>query len=150
MLSLLLLVAPALAVDPIGDDEVRQTSTSDKPLAAWLADLTSDDDNKRLYAARVVHGTLRRDLRITTRAREGSLAYDDARAEMVELEERVPSACIVSVDYSNTAALCADMLAWLEVTDARPALEQALAKESRQSVRKRLEAALASIPTVAK
>lgn len=150
MLSLLLLVAPALAVDPLGDDEVRQTSTSDKPLTQWLTELTSDDDNKRLYAARVIHGTLKRDLRVTTHASEGSLAYDDARAEMVELEERVPSACIISVDYSNTAALCADMLMWLEVTEARPALEQALAKESRKSVRTRLEAALAAIPTVAK
>lgn len=146
MLCLLALVAEALAVDPETDANVPRT---EKTLSEYLSDLSNDDDNKRLFAARVVRGRLRHDLRVLERAREGSLAYDDARLELVELESRIPGSCIVALSYPNTVALCADMLAWLEVSDARPALEEALARETRRGVRPRIEAALAEIPTVA-
>lgn len=147
MLPLLAFASRALAVEPAADDQLRGESASDKPLAQYLTELTLDDDPKRLYAARVVYGTLKHDLHVVDHAHEGSIAYDDARAELVELQDRVPGACLVAVSYPNTVALCADMLAWLEVSEAREPLQKLLETETRKSVRKHLEAALATIPT---
>lgn len=141
----LLAISSAFAVDPTSDDNVRP---ADKSLSEYLTDLSRDDGPKRLYAARVVWNHVKADLRIIENAREGSMAYDDARLEYVELAARVPDACRIALGYENTVALCADMLGWMEVTAARGDLQVALDKELRKSVRPRIEAALAAIPTV--
>jgi hypothetical protein len=143
LLAVLLAAAPALAIDepqnPAGQD------VSQKSLGDHLGDLVGESAPDRLYAARVLRGHLLRALKIEARGREGSFALDEARAELVELEERLPEACRAALKHDNVVAPCADVLAALDVTAALPELKERLAVETRKGVRKRVEAAIAAL-----
>ncbi|MFZ5477236.1 MAG: hypothetical protein ACOZNI_10730 [Myxococcota bacterium] len=142
-IPVLLLAPRALAIDepnPAGD-------TSPKTTGELLSDLTGESGPDRLYAARVLRAQLVRALNAEARAKEGSIAHDEARAALVELEARLPEACTAALEHDNVVAPCADVLARLDVTAAVPALEARLAKETRKGVRKRLEAAIAELKT---
>ncbi len=137
-LAVLVLPSPARAVDEQSDVAVQ----SQKSLTDYLTDLESDSDPDRLYAARVLRGELKRVLRTEAKARAGSLASLDARATLIELEERLPRGCRVALQKVNSVAPCADILALLDVKAAVPELQGVLAVEKRKWVRRHLEAAL--------
>jgi hypothetical protein len=145
------LFAMAFAQNPTGmsDDMMgggnQPGPSTQKSTADYLMDLDGEDSSDRLLAARVLRGQLRRALKAEDRAREGSLAYDDARSLLVELDERLPEACLNALAYSNVVAPCAEMLAMLEIKEAIPRIEQALALETNKRKRERIEAALAEL-----
>jgi hypothetical protein len=132
---------PARALDVQSEAAVQ----SSKSLGDYLDDLEDESDPDRLFAARVLQGELARALRTVDRAPEGSLAWLDARALLLELEERLPRACTAAVRFRNTVAPCADILARLEVTTALPALREVRTLETRRAVTKRLDAAIAAL-----
>lgn len=116
-----------------------------KSLGDYLIELDGEDPSERLMAARSLRGHLRRALNTEARANVGSIAYDDARSLLFELETRLPEVCMHGLSFRNVVAPCADMLGWLEVQEALPALQTALAAEDRKRVQKRIEAAIAAI-----
>lgn len=145
MISLLLSIFPMVLAmdDPMGTGGTpTATSASDKTTAEYLSDLDGDKPSDRLLAARVLQGQLRRALRTEARGRTGTLAYDDARAVLVEMDQRLPGACMNSLAYANVVAPCAEMLAMLGVVDAVPAIEAVLATETRKGPLRRITAAL--------
>lgn len=131
----------ALAVDVQSDAAIQ----SNKSLGDYLADLGGSEDPDRLFAARVLHGELKRALKTEARAKPGSIAQLDARALLVELLDRLPRACASAIRYQNTTATCADIHALLEDPAALPILREVLGGETRKGVRKRLEAAIAAL-----
>jgi hypothetical protein len=137
----LALAPPARAVDVQSDVAVQ----SNKSVGDYLADLSSSEDPDRLFAARVLLGELKRNLRIVERARPDSIAHLDAQALLVELEDRLPRGCATAVRFKNTTAACADIFALLGDPTALPALREVLAGETRKGVRKHLEAAIATL-----
>ena len=139
---LLLLAALAYAQeDPPGRD-AAPASDPQKTVGEWLGLFEAEDGPDRLRAARVLKSQLRHALRVEAHGRPGTLAHDDARSLLVELEDRLPGAARVALTYPNTVALAAEMLAMLEIEDARPDLERALAAEQRPPVVKRIAGAL--------
>lgn len=145
MLSVLWLATQAWAVD----GEEAPTAQPAKTTAEYLIDLSGEDHAKRLYAVRVLRGQLHDALRVVEHGNPNGIAYDDARAALVELNARVPDACMAAIRYPNSLGPCADMLAWLEVRDAVGPLKIALAGETRKGVRKHVEAALAALDRLA-
>ena len=141
-LLLLLLPLPAFAIDQT-QPEVGSSST--KTTADLLADLHSDGGPDRLYAARALKSQLKRALRVEARGREGSIALDDARSLLVELEARLPEICTDALDAPAVAAPCAEMLALLDVKEAAGAVEAAYTTETRKGPKKRLAEALAEL-----
>lgn len=137
----------AAVSDPVGTSSTAAPATvGAKTTAMLLADLRSDDDSDRLYAARALRAQMKRALRVEARGASGTIAADEARSVLFELEARVPDACRAGmVEHPNVVAACADMIAWLEVDDAEPLLRAALAAETRKGVRRRIERALASV-----
>lgn len=137
----MLQVPAAYAVDAQSDAAMGSLkSTTD-----YLSDLEGDSDPDRLYAARVLRGTLARALRIEAKAPFGSLASLDARATLLELEDRLPGACRSGLQKLNSVAPCADILGLLDVKQAIPELQAVLAVEKRKWVRRHLEKALARL-----
>ena len=148
MISLLLSLFPMVLAmdDPMGAGGTPTPSaSSDKTTAEYLSDLDGDKPSDRLLAARVLQGQLRRALRTEARGKVGTLAYDDARAALVELEQRLPGACSNALAYANVVAPCAEMLAMLDVFDAIPAIEAVLATETRKGPLRRITEALAML-----
>lgn len=146
-LSLLMLLLgsflpAAQAQEALGTEGALEPS-GEKTIGEYLMALDGDDAGDRLMAARVLRGQLRRALRMLDRGQPGTLAHDDARALMIELDERLPEACLNALAYPNVAFLAAEMLAMLEIRSAAPAVERALAQEARKGPRRRMEAALA-------
>lgn len=141
LLAALLYAAPAAALDA----ENPQGPKVEKTTADYLAELEGESAPDRLYAARVLRGQLRRALRVEARGEPGSIPYEEARALLVELEARLPQACTAGLKADNIVAPCADVLAWLEVRSALPALRERLATETRKGPRKRLERAIATL-----
>ncbi len=133
--------SPALAIDEQSETSVAST----KSVGEYLSDLEGDSAPDRLYASRVLRGNLKRALRVEATAREGTLIYDDARAVLVELEVRLPTACMSSLNQKNVVSACADILAMLDVRAALPSLQALLAGETRKPVRKRIELAIATL-----
>lgn len=146
MISLLLSALALAADDPMGGAD-SQPSSPDKTTADYLLDLNGDNAGDRLLAARVLEGLLKRSLRVADHAKPGSLASDDARAALVELEERIPETCTDALAYPNVVAPCAEMLALLEVKKALPLIQAAAEKETRKGVKKRLDAAIEMLST---
>ena len=109
-------------------------------------DLGSEEGPERLYAARYVRGEVRRATRVQRVATAGTTEELESRVVLAELFVRVPEACRSALTYTNTAALCAEMLADLEVETARAQVEAARALELSKGQRKRLEAAIARLP----
>lgn len=134
-------VSPALALDV----ENPQATTASKTTADYLHDLEGESAPDRLYAARLLRGLLARALRTEARASPDTIAYDDARALLVELEGRLPTACRTALRYDNAVAPCADILAMLDARSALPALRERLAEEDRKGPRRRLERAIAAL-----
>lgn len=117
-----------------------------KSVAAYLSDLESDKTADRLAAARTLKAQLLKSQRVAAHAREGSLARDEARAQLVELEERLPQACQNSLAaYDDVVIPCSDALAALGTKEALPLLEQKLAGTTSRAARKHLEAAIAAL-----
>lgn len=147
-LRLALLLAAGLALAPAAravDVQSEAAVQSNKSLGDYLADLSSTEDPDRLFAARVLLGELKRNLRVVDRAKPDSIAYLDAQALLVELDERLPRACATAVRFKNTTAACADIFALLEDPTPLPVLREVLAGETRKGVRKHLEAAIAAL-----
>jgi hypothetical protein len=143
---LALSAAAALAPPAHAIDEQSELSTqSHKTLSDYFADLESDSDPDRLYAARVLRGELSRALRTEATAREGSLASLDARATLLELETRLPLGCRRGLQKLNSVAPCADILRMLGTKEALPELQTVLSVETRKWVRKHLESAIAEL-----
>lgn len=142
MTSFLLMAALAQAADDPTGGPPSNPNSPDKTTADYLLDLDSDDASDRLLAARVLEGLLKRSLRTVEHARPGSLASDDAKAALVELEERLPSTCSDALSYDNVVAPCAEMLAILAYKPALPLIQAAAEKETRKGVKKRLDAAI--------
>lgn len=138
------LAAPAFALDVDADPSSGATPAS-KTTAEYLSDLTDDSKPDRLYAARALRSQLKSALRAEARSKPGSLAHDEARAALVELSDRLPEACTTALRYDNVVAPCADILTLLEVTSALPALVERRAIETRKSVIKRLDKAIAAL-----
>lgn len=148
LLLLLLAPTPAFAVpDPVGGTAAATPATNSAPktTADLLADLRGEDNSNRLYAARSLKSGLRRALAVEARGREGTLAVIEARSFLFEMESRLPEACVLALEAPNTVTPCADMLAWMEVRTAVPALEARLAVETRRRARRHLEAALQAL-----
>ncbi|MES2637987.1 MAG: hypothetical protein V4850_00835 [Myxococcota bacterium] len=133
-----LFASPAHAVDAQSDVAVQ----SQKSLGDYFADLEGDSDPDRLYAARVLRGELTRVLHVEAKAPAGSLASLDARAILIELEERLPRACRAGLQKLNSVAPCADILGLLDVKAAIPEIQAVLLVEKRKWVRRHLEKAL--------
>ncbi len=125
-LSLLFFVfcAPNLAFaqghDPTGGGggDEKAGPSPEKTLGDYFQDLDGDNKGDRLAAARVLRGMLRRNLLRVDGGRQGSLAWDEARSALFELETRIPSACLSAIQYDNVIVACADMLVMLGVTEA--------------------------------
>lgn len=139
LLALLLLPLPALAIE---QTTPQAGTTSTKTTAELLSDLHSDDAPDRLYAARALKSQLTRALRIEAHGREGSIALDDARSILVELDERLPGICMDDLAIPAVSTPCAEMLALLGVEEARGAIQELAQRETRKSHRRRLERAL--------
>lgn len=144
------LLAPARAhaagLDPTGADGEGQSGPSpEKTLGDYFQDLDGDNAGDRLAAARVLRGMLRRTLRRVDEGREGTLAWDEARSVLFELEERIPPACLSALEYDNVVAPCAEMLAMLDVDAAVEPLRARAASlpESRRA--ERVQAALTAL-----
>lgn len=135
------LIGAARAQEALGADEGVKPS-GDKSVAEYLMDLDGDDAGDRLMAARVLRGQLRRALRTLERGRPGTLAHDDARALMVELDQRLPEACMNALAYPDVAYLAAEMLAMLEIRSAIPAIELALQREEKKRRQERINESL--------
>lgn len=144
LLSLLLLPLPALAIDQTEPTEPG-TGGSTKTTHDLLVDLHGDAGPDRLYASRALRSQLKHALRVEAHAPEASFAYDEARSLLIELEERLPSICTEALASPQVAAPCAEMLAMLGVKTAVPAIQAALATETRKGPQKRLTAALATL-----
>jgi hypothetical protein len=148
-LSRLLLCALALlSFAPLAhaiDEQSETQPSTQKSMGDYLSDLEGDSAPDRLYASRVLRGNLRRALHAEATARPGSMRYDDARAALVELEERLPHACITDLAQANVVAACADILAMLDVKEAVPPLQALLATEKRKGVLKHIQAALTTL-----
>lgn len=144
----LFLPAPALAVpDPVGPQATATAGTPNgaRSTAELLADLRGGDSSDRLYAARALKSQLKRALRVEANGRPGTLQVIEARSLLYELESRIPETCTAALEYDNVVTPCADMLAWLEVGSAIPALEARLRTEERKRARRHLEAALKAL-----
>ena len=142
MTSFLLWIALAKAADDPMGGAPSNPNSQDKTTSDYLLDLDGDDASDRLLAARVLEGLLKRSMRTIEHAKPGSLASDDAKAAMVELEERIPDTCSDALSYDNVVAPCAEMLAILGYQPALPLIQAAAEKEKRKGVKKRLEAAI--------
>lgn len=146
LLAALLLALPTLASPAHAVDEQSEAAVqSQKSLPDYLADLEGDSEPDRLYAARVLRGELTRVLRVEAKAPAGSLASLDARAILIELEDRLPRACRSGLQKLNSVAPCADILGLLDVKEAVPEIQAVLAVEKRKWVRRHLEKALARL-----
>jgi hypothetical protein len=142
MLSLLLaLVGLARAVDT----QSQMATSSVKTTADYVSDLTDDSDPDRVFAARVLRGKVRRATRAASRGAEGSLAREEARAELVELEAAVPPACTSALAHPAAAPACAEVLADLGDTTALPALRDARARATSGGAARRIEKAIARL-----
>jgi hypothetical protein len=140
LVAALLARAPsAAAVDVQSSASVNSVKTTQD----YLSDLDGDSAPDRLYASRVLRGQLRHALRVERTAKEGSLARDDARSALIELGDRLPHACMSNLSAATTVAPCADILGMLEVQEALPLLQRALATEKRKWARRHIETAIA-------
>lgn len=143
---LLLLVSMARAVE--GEPPTDSVSTGTKTLADHFTALAGDDAPERLYAARTVRAELRHHLTVQARAQPGSLADLEARSVLVELAARVPGACRSGLRFENSAMLCTEMLADLEVLPMLPEVEAARPLVKGRCAIKRYEAALVRLQAV--
>lgn len=145
---LLLPVLGMAADDPMGmggGNTTENPSTPEKTTADYLRLIDGEDASDRLLSARVLKGQLKRALHKLEHGRPGSLSHDDARALMVELDERLPEACLNALVYSNVAAACSEILAMMEVRAAEGPIGEALSRETRKHAKKRIAAALSII-----
>lgn len=147
-LAALLLVKPALAVDPSTPGE-SAPQTAQKVLSDYLADLGGDDAPERLYAARTVRGEERRALWAIDHAPPDSLAALDAQSILVEIEARVPMACRSALLYTNTVPLCAEILADLEHVELLPEVRTARTRVTTKGAIKRVDEAIVKLEAVA-
>lgn len=150
-LVLLLAAAPAAAQDSSSPtSEETSTSSAHKPTSQLLSELTSSTSSDRSYAARSLRSQLMSALRLEAHGREGTIAYDDALARLVELDERLPSSATTALQYDNVVAPCAEMLAMLEVAASRDAIVAAQARVESKGAKKRIDRALACLDGTAK
>lgn len=109
----------------------------DTSMERYVQDLEGSDPHDRLYAARALRSELRLALKRLRRAEPGSLAWDDAATVVDDYTAAVAPACIRVLGLEGVSSPCADMLGWLEVPEALPALEKACeAPPSRRFARK--------------
>ncbi len=150
-LAFLLVAVPRIALADPGDAEGAGASQSGsssasgtqqtKTTAELLSDLGGEDGPNRLYAARALKAELRRSLSVVQHAQPGSMAGDEALSTLDEMGARLPEQCIVALKYPNVVAPAAEMLALLGDREAIPAVKDALAKETRKGVARRLQTA---------
>ena len=133
------------AQDALGGSGEAPKPSGEKSIAEYLMELDGDDASERLMAARVLRGHLRRALRTLDRGRVGTLSHDDARALMVELDQRLPEACMNALAYPDVAYLAAEMLAMLEIRSAIPAIELAMQREEKERRQERMAESLAAL-----
>jgi HEAT repeat protein len=139
-----LLLAAAFAQAPPGDPQ----DASQNPMSSrygtpldYAGDLLSGDKADRLFAAR----ELRRQAESAARKADGkpSDAQLEARVWLADLhDDTFTAATRAVVEHADVRAPLAEMLAALGDPAALPALEQALAAEDREAVRKRVQASI--------
>lgn len=146
-LAALALLTPlqALAVDPNASPEGGAPSGEIRTLTDYLGDLTSDDGPKRVYAARTVRFETRRALRALEHAPADSLAALDAQSALVEIEARAASGCESALRFTNTAVLCAEILADLGRNDELPAIRAARSLVTGAGPLRRFDKAVATL-----
>lgn len=143
LVALLAFTLHAHAQDTAPDpSEAAGTAAAQKTMGQLLSDLNSMTASNRLYAARALHTQLKAALRTADHGKEGSIAQDEALSKLIELEARVPDSCGAAMQYDNAAPSCAEMLAMLNVTTAKPQLTEALGRVKGAGPKRRIQGAL--------
>ena len=127
------------------DPESPTGSSQQKTTSELLTDLAGDNKANRVYAARALKMQLHRAQSVVEHGKEGSLARDEALANLDELEQRLPEQSRAALGSSNVVALAAEMLVMLGTPEALPELDAAIQKETRKAVLKRLLVAQAAL-----
>ena len=118
-------------------------------IPSLVADLSGEDSDDRLYAARVLRSRLR------TASRQANSRDDmirlEARQALGDLRDQTGPACEGALEHQNVVRPCAEILATLNRTEALPALNAALSRETsgrRSRALKKAIEALESPPPV--
>ena len=117
-------------------------ATPQQGLVSLLDDLSGSRPPDRLFAARELRRQVRGAIRATRRNRPGSLASDDAMAQLEDFDRTVAPRCISVLGKDDVRLHCAEILGMLETAEALAPLRAALEQEQRPRVRRHIQRAI--------